>query len=224
MNRILAIIVLTLCMQNVQCQTEVDKEMQRLMEVVTSLRVSDKARQKVAWEKASETLSGDKAWTIMDEIVPDMQNECRLTDHTISWFSLNRILSQHVGYDDIKSRGDFLNGEDVNFNYSLIERSVKPKKTVNYDLKSREGKQIFVIIPFDPTIAKLEVSIYRTGKILGKGKKGNDGNIYLVIPESQKIMKEDVLTLRVKNASAKGSAFVIINHCCPLKIAKRSLK
>ena len=212
MKRLFTIIVLSLSLQNVLCQTEVDQEMRRLMEVVASLRSSDKTQQKLAWKKAAETLSSDKAWTIMDEIVPDLDNECRLTDRTINWFSINRMLSQHMKYDDIKSRGDFLNGEDPNFNYSLIERSVRPKRTVNYDLKSREGKQIFIIMPFNQAMASLDVSIHRFGKILAKGKKGNDGNIYLVIPESQKVKKEEVLTLRVKNKSAKGMAFVIINH------------
>ena len=74
MKRLFTIIVLSLSLQNVLCQTEVDQEMRRLMEVVASLRLSDKTQQRLAWKKAAETLSCDKAWTIMDERKPQCTN------------------------------------------------------------------------------------------------------------------------------------------------------
>ena len=195
-------------------QDAVDQEMQRLIGQVASLRKTNAKQQKAAWEKASAAFANDKAWTIMDEITPDINNECRLTDKTVRWFALNRMLTRHMGYEETKVRGEFNNGEDPNFNYSLIECSVKAKATVSYDLKSREGKQVFVIMPFETAAsAKMEVTVKCKGKgWQATGNRHADGNIYVMIPASQKVTARDVLTLSIKNNGSKNMAFVILNH------------
>jgi hypothetical protein len=211
MKQILITIVLgLLTVMPALAQETVDKEMRQLMDVVASLRQSDQQQKKAKWNEALATLSKDKKWTIMDEITSHAE-ECRLTDKSVTWFSLNRILTRSLGLETNKARGEFNNGEDKNYNYSLIERSVKAGKTVSYQLKSREGRQVFVVMPYDAATAKLAVEVQRGGKSLAKGVL-KDGNIQVVVPESKGVKASDVLTLQIKNTGSQNTAMVILNH------------
>ncbi len=184
-----------------------DNKMQHLTNLVMSLRGANKQQ----WEKITESFKNDNTWTLMDEIIPDREHECLPTDRTIQRFSLNRILSQQMGYEKNKVLGEFNNGEDPHFNYSLIERSVKSGKTVSYELKSREGKQIFVIVPYEKD-AKMEAEITLSGKSTKKVKQQEDGNIYLTTPDNLKISPKDVLKIHITNIGKKNMAFVLMNH------------
>ena len=190
-------------------QESLDPEMQHLMEIVASLRQTERPEE--AWNQANEDFGNDTRWTIMDEITPH-ENECLLSDRKVKWFALNRILSQRMGYEDNKTRGDFNNGEDPNFNYSLIERSVKAGRKVEYELSSREGEQIFIIMPSNTEKAKFEISLYRGKDKLAQGKTLNSGDIYMKIDAKKEITADDVLRLVVINNSNENMAFVIINH------------
>lgn len=213
MKRLIVLAIISAFVFNPLSSQTVDSEVQRLINIVASLRLTDRQQQKEAWNKASTDLKNDKSgWTIMDEITPDRNNECKLTDRTMHWFSINRLLTQHAGYDDTKVRGEFNNGEDPNFNYSLIERSVKAGATVSYNLKAREGRQLFVIMPFESAQNTFDVEVLRKNARLAKGVRKPDGNIYVEIPQNKKVQKSDVLTLKVKNTSKSNMAFVIINH------------
>lgn len=194
-------------------QTGVDTETRHLIDIAVSIRQAAPEQREQAWKDASAALSADKSWTIMDEIVPH-KNECRLTDRSVQWFSLNRILSQKSGYETNQVRGDFNNGENPDFNYSLIERSLKAGLSAEYDLKSREGEQLFVIVPFDPNGTTLDVEITRQGTILAKGTKQKDGNIYLHIGKDKDVKPKDVLHLVVNNPGSQSATYVLINHNC----------
>lgn len=189
----------------------IDTETQHLIDLAVSIRQAGPEQREQAWNNASSALSSDKAWTIMDEIVPH-QNECRMTDRSVQWFSLNRILSQKSGYETNQVRGDFNNGENPDFNYSLIERSIKAGLTAEYDLKSREGEQVFVLVPFDPSNTTLEAEVSRQGITLAKGTRKKDGNIYLFIGKDQNVKPKDVLHLTVTNKGSQGATYVLINH------------
>lgn len=193
-----------------RAQQAIDKETQHLIDVVSAIRKADPQQREQAWNSASQALSTDKSWTIMDEIRPH-SSECRLTDRSVQWFAINRILSNKMGYEANQVRGDFNNGENPDFNYSLIERSIKAGQTANYDLKSREGEQAFVLVPFD-TQANLEAEVTRGGTTLAKGTRKADGNIYLIIGKDQNVKASDVLNLVVTNKSDKSCAYVLINH------------
>ena len=205
---ILVFLVLSL---TTHAQKPVDAELQHLIGVAASLRQPDMQQQEQAWNNASEQLGKDDLWTIMDEITPH-QNECRLTDRKMRWFAINRILSQRMGYEKNQVRGDFNNGEDPNFNYSLIERSVKANQTVNYDLKSREGEQTFVIMPFDVNSADLRAELYRDSTFLSQGIRHKDGNIYLKVNKDKNVVADDILNLVITNNSEQNIAVIIINH------------
>lgn len=211
MKKILLLINVIFIGLNLLAQSTVDQETQRLINLAVSIRQAAPEQREQAWNEASKALSSDKAWTIMDEIVPH-KNECRLTDRSVKWFSLNRILSQKSGYEVNQVRGDFNNGENPDFNYSLIERSIKAGLTAEYDLKSREGKQTFVIVPFDPDATTLEAEVSRNGISLAKGVRQKDGNIYITIALDQNVKPKDVLHLTVSNKGSQSMTYVLINH------------
>jgi hypothetical protein len=192
---------------NLIAQTE-DEEMQNLIDIVGTLRGT---RDKTAWDNVKETLANDKQWTIMDELRKS-ENECRITDRTVQWFSINRMLSQNMGYENSRARGDFNSGEDPNFNYSLIERSVKAGAAVSYELKFRQGKQEFVVMPYETEGVNMTIEAYRGDELLATGKTASDGNIYLVIDADKNIKSDDVMRIVVTNNGDKNMAFVIINH------------
>lgn len=192
---------------NLIAQTE-DEEMQNLIDIVGTLRGT---RDKTAWDNVKETLANDKQWTIMDEL-RQSENECRITDRTVQWFSINRMLSQNMGYENSRARGDFNSGEDPNFNYSLIERSVKAGAAVSYELKFRQGKQEFVVMPYETEGVNMTIEAYRGDELLATGKTASDGNIYLVIDADKNIKSDDVMRIVVTNNGDKNMAFVIINH------------
>lgn len=197
-------------------QTSGDNELQRLIGVVCSMRQSDEQSREKAWNDAARILENDKQWTIMDEVTPH-PNECRITDRSLQWFALNRMLSRQMGYEMNQVRGDFNNGEDPDFNYSLIERSVKANATVSYMLKSREGEQIFVVIPYDTQAASLETALYRGDTLLAQGVRHDDGNIYLIADRDYHVVMNDVLKLVITNKSSANTAMVIINHNTRIK-------
>lgn len=211
MKKILLLINVLFIGLSLLAQSTVDQETQRLIDLAVSIRQAAPEQRESAWNEASKVLSSDKAWTIMDEIVPH-KNECRLTDRSVKWFSLNRILSQKSGYEVNQVRGDFNNGENPDFNYSLIERSIKAGLTAEYDLKSREGKQVFVIVPFDPEVTTLEAEVSRNGISLAKGVRQKDGNIYITIAQDQNVKPKDVLHLTVSNKGNQSMTYVLINH------------
>lgn len=211
MKRILLCIILLTSGVSLTAQNGIDNETQHLIDLVTTIREAAPEQREKAWKEAETALSSDKAWTIMDEIVPH-KNECRLTDRSVQWFSLNRILSQKSGYETNQVRGDFNNGENPDFNYSLIERSIKAGLTAEYDLKSREGKQTFVIVPFDPDATTLEAEVSRNGISLAKGVRQKDGNIYITIAPDQNVKPKDVLHLTVSNKGNQSMTYVLINH------------
>lgn len=195
---------------SLMAQTGVDAETRHLIDLAVSIRQATPEQREQTWKDVSAALSADQSWTIMDEIVPH-QNECRLSDRSVSWFSLNRMLSQKSGYETNQVRGDFNNGENPDFDYSIIERSIKAGLTAEYELKSREGEQVFVLVPFDPHAA-LEAEVSRNGVSLAKGIRQKDGNVYVFIPKDQHVRSKDVLHLTVCNKGAHNMTYVLINH------------
>ena len=217
-NGLLFVFYMLLSLAGTQTVQGQNKELDKLVQAVASLRQPDAARQKAVYQTVAQALEKDKEWTPMDEIVADVRlNECRPTDKNMGWFRLNTILNTIMQKRNglSTSRGDFLNGEDPNFNYSLIEKSVKAGKSVSYTMKGRQGSQEFVVMPFDVNgTGSLNVDIYRQTK--GKWtkmaceKQVRNGNIYLTIKE--KVTSDTQLKLQIDNKGTTGMALVIINH------------
>lgn len=182
-----------------------DEELQTLVSRVSSLRQGSET----AWNTALDQFINDDSWTIMDEI-PRHDNECWLLGD--KQFKLNAILKrQYQGHDAQMVAGDFLNGNDPHFNYSLTERGIKKGGKVSYEMQHRQGKQTFVVVPYVASNpAQLEVEVFLNGKTQGTGTLVSDGNIYLNI--NQNVSAKDIIRLDIKNNSGIDMPVVIINH------------
>ncbi len=199
----LFLIISTTLLGQAMAQDKTDAELQKLMNLVSTLRNADSK----TWNKAlAEFKSDNENWTMMDETVRH-ENECWLVSD--KQFKLNPLLSKCNNYDEKETAGDFLNGNDPNFNYSLIERGVKKNSTVSYELSYREGQQTFVVMPYEKN-SKLEVSATCNGKAVGSTSTDADGNVILSINDNVK--QSDKLCISITNKSASDMPVVIINH------------
>lgn len=203
MKRIFTLlIIITITIGYTFAQAKTDPELQRLTQTVASLRQSDKS----VWDEALKAFRQDSLWTTMDEIVRD-DNEFWLVGD--QQFKLNAILNQCSGHDKKMVRGDFLNGNDPHYNYSLTERGVKRLSSVSYEMSYREGRQTFVIMPYIAIPEKIEVKAYLNNTRVGETTI-SDGNIVLNI--NANVKKSDTLRLVITNLGNEDMPVVIINH------------
>lgn len=183
-------------------QTKTDPELQKLTKTVATLRNADEK----TWNKALEAFRQDSLWTTMDEVIRD-ENECWLIGN--KQFKLNPILNQCSGHDRKMVRGDFLNGNDPHYNYSLTERGIKKQCSVSYEMSYREGRQTFVVMPYNPKIAQIDVKAYLNDRPVGETRIDN-GDIVLNINDN--VVKSDTIRLVITNFSKVDTPVVIINH------------
>ena len=183
-------------------QQETDKELQHLMSAVSALRQSNET----TWNQAKQTFKRDSLWTMMDEIKSG--NEYKPIGN--NQFKLNTILNECSGYNRKMVRGDFLNGNDPNYDYSLTERGIKKGCTVSYEMSAREGRQTFIVMPYKKTDGKIKVKAFHNGKPVGETYTDNEGNIHLSINTNVKL--SDKLRLDITNQADENMPVVIINH------------
>lgn len=183
-------------------QNENDQELRKLMNVVSALRQQDETK----WNHALQTFKNDSLWTSLDEIQSD--NEYMLIGD--NHFKLNAILNECLGYDTQMVRGDFLNGNDPHYNYSLTERGIRKGREVSYKMSYREGRQTFIVMPYKKTDGKIEVKAFHNDKPVGETRTDKDGNIHLSINDNVKL--SDTLRLIIINHSDENMPVVIINH------------
>jgi hypothetical protein len=103
----------------------------------------------------------------------------------------------------------FMNGQDPRFNYSLYEKSVMAGKRVSYTFSGREGRQVFVVVPYK-TSAKLNAKLLVSGKEAASSQRLSDGTLVLECTEN--INTKTPLTLEISNEGSEGMAMVILNH------------
>jgi len=211
MKRFLVFSIAITCMTFLKAQDlRIDKELKSLVDAVVTLRQTD-SKESVR-QSVTSLLSKDKSWTMMDELRDKNGGECLLTKK-MKRFQLNPILTQVLEkrYGKNTSRGDFLNGEEANFNYSLIEKGIKAKGKVRYTFKGRAGKQYFVIVPCDASSAALKIRLLKGNNDLKPTcTKDKDGNYYLQINSNLKATEE--ITLEIENNSNMNAAIAILNH------------
>ena len=204
MNKKILFLMITLAFaSHASAQNETDWELQHLMSVVSTLRQPTSRN----YNKALESFKKDSLWTIMDEAERHDNENWLIGDRQ---FKLNRIMSQCSGYDKKMVSGEFLNGNDPNFDYSLTERGIKKNCSVCYELSHREGRQTFVIMPYEKNEDKIELQVFLNNKATGTSRVDNEGNIILSINENVKAT--DTIKLVVTNKSDSDMPVVIINH------------
>lgn len=206
MNKIIILAFSLFIAMTLQAQEAmIDKELKNLVDAVASLRQGDKVNSVIT------VLRNNKQWTLMDELKDQNNAECILSKK-MKRFNLVPILTEVLTerYGKNISRGDFLNGEDPRFDYSLIEKGIKAKKKVRYTFQGRVGKQDFVIIPYDPMSA-LSIKFSKGSSDLKTvQQKSKDGCIYLRI--DAKLKSTDKVTLEIENKSNNNVAIAILNH------------
>ena len=204
----LIILLVSLCFcSSVTAQTEIeDKELAILMDVVGMLRESTEE----GFNKAIRILSDDVKWIPMYETGRVREDlECKASEK-VPGFKLNRILSKaYESRKYVSTHGDMVNGEDARYDYSLYERTLKPMAQVDYHLSGREGKQVFIVIPYNRS-APLEAAIKCAGK-KWSGKVEDDGTS-IIKWETDTPSGDMELVLSVTNGSDSPQSFVIINH------------
>jgi len=208
MNRIFALLFSISCIFPVQAQEIIiDKGLRAFVDAVVLLRQSSSSNGK----SAKVLLTKDNSWTLMDELKDENNSECWLSQK-MKRFNLVPILTQVLAerYGKNISRGDFLNGEDPRFNYSLIEKGIKAKKKVKYTFQGRVGKQDFVIIPCDPTSILAVKFSKGSSSLKAIQQKDKEGCIYLHI--GAKLKSTDKITLEIENKSSNNVAIAILNH------------
>lgn len=200
------LIALGLCSAAVVQFVSDDRELAALVDIVKMLRESNETN----FRKATDILTSDMKWTPMDETGAVRDGvECKASEN-VPRFKLNRILSRVDGSRKyVSTHGDMVNGEDARYDYSLYERALKPKAKVEYALKGREGRQTFIVVPYNTT-AKLDVSIVINGKKI-VGQSDADGTVVVNVDKNLPV-KTDKLNLSVTNRTNAPQAFVIINH------------
>ena len=203
MKKIYFIIMMSLLVVSpALAQKENDQELRKLMDVVSSLRQQDETK----WNNALQKIKNDTHWTSLDEIQSDNEYMLIGDDH----FKLNVIINECLGYNKQMVRGDFLNGNDPNYDYSLTERGIRKGRQVSYEMSYREGRQTFIVMPYKKTDDKIEVQAYLNDKPVGETRTDKDGNIHLSINEKVKL--SDTLRLVIINHSDENMPVVIINH------------
>lgn len=208
MNKGIVILHLFTYVFTLQAQeVKIDKEFKVFVDAVVSLRQYDNGK----INSSISVLKNSKTWTLMDELKDQNNAECILSKK-MKRFNLVPILTEVLTerYGKNISRGDFLNGEDPRFDYSLIEKGIKAKKKVKYTFQGRVGKQDFIIIPCDPT-SILSIKFSKGSSDLKTvQQKSKDGCIYLRI--DAKLKSIDKITLEIENKSNNNVAIAILNH------------
>lgn len=204
----LIILFVSLCVcSSVTAQIGIeDKELTVLVDVVGMLRKSTEE----GFNKASRILSDDVKWIPMYETGRVREDlECKASEK-VPGFKLNRILTKaYESRKYVSTHGDMVNGEDARYDYSLYERTIKPMAQVDYHLTGREGKQVFIVIPYNRS-ALLEATIRCAGK-KWSGKVIDDGTS-IIKWETDTPSGDMEFVLSVTNGSDSPQSFVIINH------------
>lgn len=180
-----------------------DAELNRLTDIVKSLQSGGEN----AYKAAINQLASDKQWTPMDELGFDRTIECKVSER-VPGFKLNSVLNNAENKERYQTTtGNYINGADSRYSYSLFEKTLKAGKTAIFNLPQRWGQQTIVIIPYQGTNARLSASASSGDNVFSATSLG-DGTIKL----SGKAIKGQPLMLNVTNGSEMNISYVILNH------------
>ncbi len=181
----------------------ITEKMNIIVQRCIALRLPDSS------EKVSNEFSYDVEWTLLDEIAIDKEGECTIND-PVNILGVNDLCSRILKYRSgvVNTRGQFVNGQDPRYKYSLIEITVKQGASVCYEIERRQGTQTFAVIPYDGNNS-FRVWVEQDGHNIGSAVF-IDGVCYFSV--AKKMTPEDKFQLNIKNESGKNMSYVIINH------------
>lgn len=150
-------------------------------------------------------------WRLMEEF-PDnctnMDNMCSL------WDVVEKTGINDTAFQAEKNRGtrpqstnSFCAGDETEYHYSLYECSMFPGKCVSVVLDQRRGKQLILVIPYNPSCISTRVFVNEK-EIEMSDNPVREGSMefYIEVGES------DHIRIDVYNESSFNQSFVLINH------------
>ena len=176
----------------------------RLVEAAGKLREGGEKN----WSAAKDLLKSRRdKFTLMDECVCP-EADCPLLPFRLSCFGVNRLVNGIKDGDRVQATGrDFKNGADRRFGYAVIEKGVRAGCTARYTMTGRQGRQVFIIIPYVPDQAFSAALVWKERRYEGVRK---DGLLVLELPEEE-LDLFDSLALELTNAGEADAAFILIN-------------
>lgn len=187
-----------------------ETETAKLLNAVLLLREAGNEQ----WNEAQEQFAKYvNLVTLMDEL-KDRENDCLLVKSSIRHFGVNRIINAVKRGRRVQNSGkELLDGADARFKYSIYEKGVKKGCTATYKMTKRNGKQVFVIVPYVAT-QMYDTQLYvEGGAVYEPTIRDNDGVTYYYIDTEQGPCDSDILKLKITNADNDANAsFVVINH------------
>ena len=187
-----------------------ETETAKLLNAVLLLREAGNEQ----WNEAQEQFSKyANLVTLMDEL-KDRENDCLLVKSSIRHFGVNRIINAVKRGRRVQNSGkELLDGADARFKYSIYEKGVKKGCTATYKMTKRNGKQVFVIVPYLAT-QMYDTQLYVEGGVVYEpSMRDKNGVTYYYIDTEQGPCDSDILKLKIMNADDDANAsFVVINH------------
>ena len=206
MKKVLVILTSLLMSLPSFAQRQIDSELESLIGIVCELRKGGEA----TFNRVRESLANDKQWTPMNETGSPQEGECDLYDN-IQYFGLNRLLYQiAIERKPVHTHGDFLHGENANYCFSLYERSVRAGAKVSYDLKGREGRQCFVIVPYNKDGGGLTATA-AVADMEPVDFQMEERGVLVVFLDGRAINRNTLINITVRGG-AKNQAFIILTH------------
>ena len=180
--------------------------LESLLNEVYTLR--DAGASKKACEGAIEKLA-DKgpAITLMDD-VGNHSNEFKGKGDVK--FHLNGVVGKVYAYQNgiSTTKGDFYDSREKGIDYSLIEKTVKPRAVVRYKLTEHEGVQEIAVVPFKKDCT-FSVTVKCNGVDAGKAVALQRGGF---IVKTKAVKKSDIIEITIENKMSAAQSFAILNH------------
>ena len=212
MKNILTIIILMLTISAAEAQIQKESHVNKLYEYVNILRKNPEK-----YNEVKKMMSNDSQWTMMSEFTYNCIDEsvlCTWKDD-FEYCALKDICYQiETARGTITNNASdlFCNGNDPNYSYSIDEIILKADKQMQSSLSYREGRQHFLIIPYDYTSSTRKSGLSVTIKYLGNNipAQKTERGFEFVIDKVHS--PDDVIDISITNTSNQNLSFIFINH------------
>lgn len=212
MKKLLTIIVFLLSISATEAQIQKESHIDKLYEYVKILRTSPNR-----YDEVKKMMSSDNQWTMMTEFTYNCTDESVLC----SWRDdFEYCALKDICYQIETARGTmttnaadlFCNGNDPNYSYSIDELILKAGKQLQSSLSFREGRQHFLIVPYDYTTGTRKSGLSVTIKYQGiniPAQKTERGLEFII---DKVHSPDDVIDICITNTSLQNLSFIFINH------------
>ena len=183
-----------------------EAQMASILDAVLTIKKGGEAN----WNAAKSVIvKHSRFFTLMDEL-KDKTNDCVMIKTQVEFLGINRMMNEIKRSHSVQNTGkDLLDGADPRFNYSIYEKGIKSKSVASYTLSGRSGRQVFVVIPYNPT-QNYTVTIRINSKNYRPASKDKNGISYFFLDKGFK--DKQTVNLSIENKEAHNASFVIANH------------